>query len=108
MARLINSFAQFIADNKSLRDLYDDAKTNQRKSIEETLRMIDLRKSQEEQNIVKSETQKQINSLQQEWYGVRNEPESQTNSKIGNTWEYTPEETKPEVKNKINLNITNL
>jgi len=90
MARLINSFAQFIADNKSLRDLYDDAKTNQRKSIEETLRMINLSKPPTEQNI------------------VENEPQSTTNSTIGNTWEYKAEETKPEVKNKINLNITNL
>lgn len=107
MARNINSFAQFISANEDLRKYYDNARSKHRDSIEETLRMIDLNRSQEEQNIVESETSKQIDLLQQqqtahqEWSGVRNE-------KIGNTWNYQTENEPIKQKNKVNPNITDL
>jgi hypothetical protein len=111
MARNINSFAQFVSANEDLRKYYENARSKQKDSIEETLRMIDLHKSQSEQNIVESETAKQIDSLHQEnqeWRGVRDEPESQTNSKIGNTWNYKTDSEPVKQKNKINPNITDL
>ena len=114
MARNINSFAQFISANEDLRKYYDNARSKHRDSIEETLRMIDLNRSQEEQNIVESETSKQIDLLQQqqtahqEWSGVRNEHDSSTNSKIGNTWNYQTESEPVKQKNKVNPNITDL
>ena len=114
MARNINSFAQFVSANEDLRKYYDNARSKQQESIEETLRMIELCKSHSEQNIVQSETAKQIEILQQqqtenqEWHGVRNEPDSSTNSKIGNTWNYQTESEPVKQKNKVNPNITDL
>ena len=108
MARNINSFAQFVSANEDLRKYYENARSKQKDSIEETLRMINLSKPPTEQNIVESETAKQIDSLHQDWHGVREEPESQTNSKIGNTWNYKTDSEPVKQKNKINPNITDL
>jgi len=59
MAGHINSFAQFVS-NEDLRKYYDNARSKQKDSIEETLRMINLSKSQ---------------NAQDECRGVRDEPE---------------------------------
>jgi len=92
MARLINSFAQFVSANEDLRKYYDNARSKHRESIEVASRMIKLSEPPPtEQNIVESET-----------------PESQTNSKIGNTWNYETEPEPVKQKNKINPNITDL
>ena len=86
MARSINSFEQFVSANEDLRKYYDNARSKQKgvinQGMKNALDKIDLHKSPAEQN--------------------------PTNAKIGNTWEYKPEETKPTVKNKINHNITDL
>lgn len=90
MARSINSFAQFVSANKDLRKYYDNARSKHRESINETIRMIQLSQPPTEQT------------------AYNDYVENKSNTKIGNTWEYKPEETKPEVKNKINHNITDL
>jgi hypothetical protein len=90
MARPINSFEQFVSANEDLRKYYENARSKHRESIDETLRMIQLSQPLTEQTAYDDYV------------------ENKTNAKIGNTWEYKPEETKPEVKNKINHNITDL
>lgn len=90
MARSINSFAQFVSANEDLRKYYDNARSKHQESIYETIRMIQLSQPPLEQT------------------AYNDYVENKTNAKIGNTWEYTPEETKPTVKNKINHNITDL
>jgi len=90
MARQINSFAQFVSANEDLRNYYENARSKQQDSLNQTLRMINLSKPPTEQT------------------AYNDYVENKTNAKIGNTWEYTPEETKPTVKNKINHNITDL
>jgi len=90
MARRINSFENFINANDKLRELYSDARKKQTESIEETLRMIDLAKSQNEQQAYDEYV------------------ESKTNSRIGNVWEYEKPSEPIRIKNKINPNITDL
>lgn len=97
MARSINSFEQFVSANEDLRKYYDNARSTQNDTINRG-----MKKALDKINLSKPPT------AQDEWHGVRDEPENPTNAKIGNTWEYKPEETKPEVKNKINHNITDL
>lgn len=95
---------------RSLRELYDDSKQRQKDRIEETLRMIDLTKSHAEQNTLQSETAKQIELLQQQQQqaAYNDYVENKTNSKIGNTWNYSAEEEPTKQKNKVNPNITDL
>ena len=90
MPRPINSFEQLFSANEDLRKYYDKARSKHRESINETIRMIQLSQPPTEQTAYDDYV------------------ENKTNAKIGNTWEYTPEETKPTVKNKINHNITDL
>ena len=90
MARSINSFEQFVSANEDLRKYYDNARSKHRESTNETIRMIQLSQPPTEQTAYDDYV------------------ENKSNAKIGNTWEYTPEETKPTAKNKINHNITDL
>ena len=94
MAGKINSFAQFVSANEDLRKYYENARSKQNdainKGMKKALEKIDLSQPPTEQTTYNDYV------------------ENKTNAKIGNTWEYTPEETKPTVKNKINHNITDL
>ena len=94
MARPINSFEQFVSANEDLRKYYENARSKQNdainKGMKKALDKIVLSQPPTEQTAYDDYV------------------ENKTNAKIGNTWEYTPEETKPTVKNKINHNITDL